>query len=190
MGSLGLNEKIRDFYRMVELAIENISIYYDKNFDDILQRILYFGDTFEISITSEETLKGTISIPRGILLYEHWRDTIAYGICASLSPLTKKFTRKNKEATNYIGKSLIGHNSPGSFIATIYCPLPIPRDSTLGGEPPNPLGRNATLHILRGLQYLNQSAIDGNAELIINNYRTGFNYNEAVGKVYNNVKRS
>jgi hypothetical protein len=28
-----LNEKISDYYRMVEIAIEDISLYYDKDFD-------------------------------------------------------------------------------------------------------------------------------------------------------------
>jgi hypothetical protein len=172
-----LNEKISDFFRMIEIAIEDISLYYNKGFDDILSNILYFGDTYEIGVVSEGTSKGAMPLSRGIQLYEHWSDTIAYALCASLSPMTKKFARQNKDAKNYVERSLIGNNLPGSFIATVYCPLPYPKDKTLSGNLSNPLGREATLHILRGLQYLNESTIEGDAEPIIENYQMGFNFN-------------
>jgi len=172
-----LNDKIRDFYRMVELAIDNISVYYGESFNNTLSKVLYFGDAFEVGVISENTIKGAIPIPRGIALYESWRDLIGFGICASLSPLTKKFSRKNSEAIEYIGRSLIGRNSPGSFIATIYCPLPTSRRFTIDGDLIDPPGRIAVLHITRRLQHLSQSIAEGCAEPIIKNYCMGFNYN-------------
>lgn len=172
-----LNEKISDYYRMVEIAIEDISLYYDKDFDEVLSNILYFGDAYEIGILSEGTTKGAIPLPRGIQLYAYWSDTIAYAFCASLSPLTKKFAKQNKETKKYVERSLIGHNIPGSFIATVYCPLPYPKNKTLSGNLPNPLGREAALHILRGLQFLKESKIEDTAESIIKNYQIGFNFN-------------
>ena len=138
---------------------------------------MYFGDTYEIGVISEGTKRGAMPLPRGIQLYAHWCDTIAYAFCASLSPITKKFARQNKDAKNYVERSLIGNNIPGSFIATVYCPLPYPKDKTLSGNLSNPLGREATLHVLRGLHYLNESIIEGDAESIIKNYQTGFNFN-------------
>jgi hypothetical protein len=180
-----LNDKISDYYRMMEIAIEDISLYYDKGFDDILSNILYFGDTHEIGVLAESTSKGVIPLPRGIQLYASWSDTIAYAVCASLSPITKKFTKQNKEAKKYVERSLIGHNTPGSFITTVYCPLPFPKDKTLIGNLSNPLGREATLHILRGLQFLSESKIEGDAESIIKNYQIGFNFNmcESLSKL-------
>jgi hypothetical protein len=172
-----LNDRISDFYRMIEIAIEDLAIYYDKGFDEIISNILYFGDTYEIGILSEGTAKGAIPLPHGIQLYAHWCDTIAYAFCASLSPITKKFARQNKEAKKFVERSLIGRNTPGSFIATIYCPLPFPKDKALNGILPNPLGRVATLHILRGLQFLSESMIEGNSEALIKNYQIGFNFN-------------
>lgn len=172
-----LNEKIIDYPSVVELAIENISAFEGRNFEDILYQILNFGDSFKIKVSTIETKKGCIPLSKGISLYEYWKDLLIYSVCAELYPNKKNFLRKLKDAANYVDKSLIGQSQYGSYIANIYCPLPLPRDRVLGGEPLSPIERRTVLRVLRGLQNVSESIDIESPDPIIDNYSKGLNSN-------------
>ena len=51
-------KELIDFDRITEIAIEAISAYEERNFEDVLSQILTFGNLFKINISSTHTKKG------------------------------------------------------------------------------------------------------------------------------------
>ena len=168
-----------DYTRAIEIAIEAISAFERRTFEDVLSQVLIFGDLLKVQISTPETKIGSIPINQGILLYECVNDLLVYSACAEISP-KKTFPRKLKEATDFVGTCLIGQSQYGSFIANIHCRLErskqrvlIPQIESLTA----PFGRKTLLRILRGLKNVEDSIQEGSSEPIVNNYREGLNAN-------------
>jgi hypothetical protein len=171
------NDEINDYDRIIEYALEGISAYENRSFDDVVSQMLNLGDSLKIEVSNMETAKGSIPLPKGISMYEGVRDLFVYSACAELDPITKNFRRKFKSAINLAEKCLIGQTQYGSFVANIYCPTRRPRDRTLFVEPTSPFERRVLLRILRGLDDINDSIEADNPDPIVNNYRNGLNSN-------------
>ena len=168
-----------DYTRIVEVAIESISIFEEIDFEEVLSKILIFGDLLKVRISTPETKIGNIPINRGISLYESVSDLLVYSACAELNP-QKSFSRKLKEANEFVGTCLIGQSQYGSFVANIHCRLERPKkpQTDLGGNIISPpFGRQTVLRILRGIGNVEDSIREESSDPIVDNYREGLNAN-------------
>lgn len=163
--------------RIVEIAIDTISAFEERNIEDVLSQVLNFGDLLKIQIATPKTKTGNIPIDDGITLYKSIYDLLIYSACAEIS-LQKSYLRKLKNAVNFIETCQIGQSQYGSFVANIHCLLNRPRylnpESNVNTTP---LGRKTVLRILRGINNIKDSIQENTPEPIINNYNEGLNAN-------------
>ena len=165
-----------DYTRIIEIAIEAISAFEGRTFEDVLSQVLIFSDLLKVQISTPETKIGSIPINQGILLYECVNDLLVYSACAEIS-LQKAFPRKLKNATDFVETCLIGQSQYGSFIANIHCRLERPKQEVLFGDLTAPFGRKTLLRILRGLKNVEESIQEESPDPVVNNYREGLNAN-------------
>ncbi len=165
-----------DYARIIEIAIESISAFEGRDFEDVLSQVLIFGDLLKVQISTLKTKTGSIPIDQGILLYERVNDLLVYSACAELS-LEKVVSRKLKEAMEFVETCLIGQSQYGSFIAKIHCQLERPQQRALFGGLTAPFGRKTLLRILRGFENIKESIQEKSPDPIVNNYREGLNAN-------------
>lgn len=173
-------KELIDYNRIMEIAIESISAFEERNFEDVLSQILIFGDLLKVRITTPKTKIGSIPIDQGISLYESVYDLLVYSACAEIMPYRKSFPRKLKEATEFVRTCLIGQSQYGSFVANIHCQLERPKvqQIDLQGNPIQiPFGRETILRILRGIGNVEDSIREESPDPIVNNYPSGFNAN-------------
>jgi hypothetical protein len=154
-----------DYTRIIEIAIEAISAFEGRTFEDVLSQVLIFSDLLKVQISTPETKIGSIPINQGILLYECVNDLLVYSACAEIS------------ATDFVETCLIGQSQYGSFIANIHCRLERPKQEVLFGDLTAPFGRKTLLRILRGLKNVEESIQEESPDPIVNNYREGLNAN-------------
>jgi len=170
-------EDLIDYNRMVEIAIDTISAFENRSFEDVLSQVLSFGDLLKFQISTPKTKKGTIPINDGISLYKSISDLLVYSACAEIS-LQKSYLRRLGHAVDFVKKCQIGQSQYGSFVANIHCQLDRPK--YLDPEVNRkfiPFGRNTILRILRGINDIKDSIQEKTPEPIINNYNEGLNAN-------------
>jgi hypothetical protein len=63
-----------DYNRVVEIAVECISDFEERDFEDVLSQILVFGDLLKFRIPTPKTKIGSIPIKQGISLYKSMYD--------------------------------------------------------------------------------------------------------------------
>ncbi|MBU4077888.1 MAG: hypothetical protein KKI06_14505 [Euryarchaeota archaeon] len=170
-----------DYERIVKIAIESISFFEKRSFEDVLTQVLSFGDLLKFRISTLTTKMGNIPITDGIGLYQSINDFLIYSACAELSP-QKSFPRRYKEAVSLIKSYQIGQSQYGSYIANIQCRLQRPRTRDLDLEMNSiplepPLGRKTIVRILNGLENVNQSVKEESSDPIVNHYHEGLNAN-------------
>jgi len=171
-------EDLIDYKRTVEIAIDSISSFEKRSFEDVLSQILNFGDILKIQISTPKTKKGIIPIIDGINLYQGLYDLLAYSACAEISSPKKSFLTKLRRAVDFVETCQIGQSQYGSFVANIQCQLERPR--YLNQEANRsfmPIGRKAILRILRGIKNINDAIQEQTPEPIIKNYSEGLNAN-------------
>ncbi len=170
-------ENFIDYKRSIEIAIETISTFEKRNFEDVLSQILNFGDVLKFQISTPNTKKGSIPINDGITLYKSISDLIVYGACAEIS-LQKSYLRKLKQGVDFVENCQIGQSQYGSFVANIYCQLDRPKylDPNINRRH-IPFGRKIVLRILKGINDIQESIDTKTPEPIINNYTVGLNAN-------------
>jgi hypothetical protein len=169
-------EDLVDYKRSIEIAIDFISVFERRSFEDVLSQILIFGDSIRFKISNPETKNGSIPISEGVTLYQNARDLLIYGACAETSS-KKNFPRVLEDAVEFTEDCLIGQSQYGSFIANIHCKFERPTLKDLEGNFVPPLGRNIVLRILRGFENIRESTEEGNSEPIVKNYLNGLNAN-------------
>lgn len=166
-----------DYTRIIEIAIEAISAFEGRTFEDVLSQVLIFSDLLKVQISTSETKIGSIPINQGILLYECVNDLLVYSACAEISQ-KKTFSRKLKNATDFVGTCLIGQSQYGSFVANIHCRLEKPQQKDLASWGlTTPFGREIILRIFRGLKNVEDSIQEESPDPIVNNYHEGLNAN-------------
>ena len=165
-----------DYNRVVEIAVDCISAFEKRDFEDVLSQILIFGDLLKVQISTPKTKVGSIPINQGISLYESAYDLLVYSACAELNP-QKSFLRKFKEAMESVETYRIGQSQYGCFVANIHCQLDRPTQTALFRGLTAPFGRNTMLRILRGLESIEESIQEESPDPIVNNYRAGLNAN-------------
>ena len=67
-------EDLIGYNRIIEIAIDTISTFEKRNFEDVLSQVLNFGDLLKFQISTPKTKKGTIPINDGISLYKSISD--------------------------------------------------------------------------------------------------------------------
>jgi len=168
-----------DYNRVVEIAIDCISTFEERDFEDVLSQILIFGDLFKVRIQTPKTKIGSIPISQGMLLYRSAYDLLVYSACAEVD-LQKSYSRRLKEATESVDTYRIGQSQYGSFVANIHCQLIRPEilqmdiDSNVTLPP---FERGTILRVLRGLKNVEDSIRKESPDPIVDNYSIGLNAN-------------
>ncbi|MEA2075613.1 MAG: hypothetical protein U9O85_07775 [Euryarchaeota archaeon] len=166
-----------DYTTLIEIAIDTISSFENRSFEDVLYQILIFGDLFKVRLTSPETILGSIPIEKGISLYSTVRDLLVYAASAEITP-QKVYPRKLGEAMEFTENCLIDRSQYGSFIANIHCLLKRPgAQLDLEGKLQTQLGREVLLRIFRGLKNTEEAVNEESPDPIVENYLSGFNAN-------------
>jgi hypothetical protein len=167
-------KELIDFDRITEIAIEAISAYEERNFEDVLSQILTFGDLFKINISSTHTKKGSIPIDNGIILYKEISDLLVYSACSVYEPTKLFFRRKLDRAQDFVKDCLIGQSQYGSFVANIHCQLERYCQPDLASQP---FGRKVILRILKGLENVEEAVLEKSSDPIVENSHEGLNAN-------------
>lgn len=168
-----LNESYRDYSHVINSIIDNISIFEDRSFEDVLSQILILADCLKTKII--EARKGMIPLNQGVSLYQGLLDLIIYSAGAEFEPPAKKrHPRKSGNAIKYAESSLMGQSELGSYVANIFIPLPRP-NTEFSWTITEPFPRKVVLRILRGLEDLTDSILENSPDPIIDNYSRGLN---------------
>jgi hypothetical protein len=171
-----LNEKYKDYSHVIELIIENISIFEARSFEEALSQILILADRLKTGIL--EARKGMIPLNQGISLYKGLQDLIIYSACSEFERIpAKRYPRKLGDAIKYAETSLLGQSELGSYVANIYLPLPRPALEYPWNTNIEPFPRKVVLRILRGLEDLASSVNENSSDPIVDNYEKGLNSN-------------
>jgi len=171
--------KLIDYNRVVEIAVDCISAFEERDFEDVLSQILIYGDLLKVKISTPKTKIGSIPINQGISLYESVYDLLVYSACAELNP-KKSFLRKSKEAMESVETYRIGQSQYGSFVANIHCKLErpeTPQTDLEGNVISPPFGRKTVLRVLRGIGNVEESIRVDSPDPIVDNYLEGLNAN-------------
>jgi len=168
-----------DYNRVVEIAVDCISAFEERDFEDVLSQILIFGDLLKVRISTPKTKIGSIPINQGISLYESVYDLLVYSACAELNP-QKSFLRKFKDAMRSVETYRIGQSQYGIFVANIHCQLERPeklQTDLEGNVISPPFGRKTVLRVLRGIGNVEDSIREESPDPIVDNYLEGLNAN-------------
>lgn len=168
-----------DYNRVVEIAVDCISAFEERDFEDVLSQILVFGDLLKVRIPTPKTKIGSIPIKQGISLYKRVYDLLVYSTCAELD-LQKSVSRMFPDAMKSVETYRIGQSQYGSFVANIHCQLErpkIPQMDLQGNVTSAPFGRGAILRVIRGTMNVEDSILEESSDPIIDNYSTGLNAN-------------
>jgi len=168
-----------DYNRVVEIAVDCISAFEERDFEDVLSQILVFGDLLKFRIPTPKTRIGSIPIKQGISLYKSVYDLLVYSTCAEFN-LQKSFSRMFKDAMKSVETYRIGQSQYGSFVANIHCQLERPKvkqTDLQGNFIPTPFGREAILRVIRGIMNVEDSIREESSDPIVDNYSTGLNAN-------------
>lgn len=171
--------ELTDYNRIVEIAIDRISTFEERDFDDVSSQILFFGDLLKFRIPTPKTRIGSIPIKQGISLYGSVYDLLVYSACAELN-LQKSFSRMLKDAMKSVETYRIGQSQYGSFVANIHCQLErpkVPQMDFKGNFIPTPFGREVILRVIRGIMNVEESIRQESSDPIVDNYTTGLNAN-------------
>ena len=161
-----------DYNRVVEIAVDSVSAFEERDFEDVLSQILIFSDLLKVQISTPKTKIGSIPIKQGMSLYESVYDLLVYSACAEINP-QKSFLRKFKEAMDSVETYRIGQSQYGSFVANIHCKLERPETSQTdleGNVIPPPFGRKTVLRVLRGIGNVEESIREDSPDPIVDNY--------------------
>jgi hypothetical protein len=170
-----INKDLIDYKRMVNYALKSVSSFEKRSLFEIINQVLNFADCLRTRII--EAKKGKIPLEQGIILYGGLLNLITFSASSEYeSKPVKKFNRKLDKAISYAETTLMGQSEVGSYVANIYLPL---RGQNLAfpWDPTGTFSRRVVLRILRGLEDLNNSMIEGSSQPIISNYTTGLNSN-------------
>lgn len=171
--------ELTDYNRVVEIAVDRISAFEERDFDDVSSQILFFGDLLKFRIPTPKTRIGSIPIKQGISLYKSVYDLLVYSTCAELN-LQKSFSRMLKDAMKSVETYRIGQSQYGSFVANIHCQLErpkVPQMDLQGNFIPTPFGRDVILRVIRGIMNVEESIRQESSDPIVDNYTTGLNAN-------------
>jgi len=168
-----------DYNRVVEIAVDCISAFEKRDFEDVLSQILIFGDLLKFRIPTPKTKIGSIPIKQGISLYQSVYDLLVYSTCAEID-LQKNVSRVFNDAMESVETYRIGQSQYGSFVANIHCQLERPKLQQMdlqGNFIPTPFGRGAILRVIRGVMNVEDSIREESSDPIVDNYSTGLNAN-------------
>ena len=172
-------KELVDYNRVLEIAVDCISAFEERDFEDVLSQILFFGDLLKVRIPTPKTKIGSIPINQGILLYKSVYDLLVYSACAELN-LQKSFSRRFKEAIESVETYRIGQSQYGSFVANIHCQLYRPEKPQIdleGNVTSPPFERGTILRVLRGIKNVEDSIRKESPDPIVDNYSIGLNAN-------------
>jgi hypothetical protein len=132
-------------------------------------------DIMFVSVGGPQASSGSISLgSASTMMAQHW-DLLSYSACAEEDP-QPYFDKARKIGKIQADKCFLGHTFHGSFGITIESPLP-PQPKTVLFPPPAPIERRMVERIVRGLEDLDTSIVQGDLEPLVKNYKRGLNAN-------------
>lgn len=174
-----------DYPRAVQSMLNDLARVYQRGPAQLLRELHSASrDLIRLSIVSNETSDGRISVETGRLVYEAARDMLLSAACSAIEPKQAFPKRKPEIATKLLQQAKFGQSEFGSFILTIECDVPIklqnPLIDTIEVEE-LPFVRKASLGLLRGLSAAKfaarESITAGNADAFFNGVREGLSAN-------------
>lgn len=178
-----------DYGETVARVLGILAEYEQRSAYDILAQVSTPSDVIRAQVASVFTRDGTIPLSKCLKLVHGMHDLVTYSACAEMSPSPVPYhARKLKEALQLSEKARFGQTEVGSFIATLYFPVPIPEapSVSLQGEmfppppAPSPLPppeRRVIARIVRGLAKVAVAAREHDYRVLMDAYADGFSSN-------------
>jgi hypothetical protein len=178
-----------DYAEAVARALELLSRVEERSAYDILAQVSTPSDVIRAQVASVFTRDGTIPLSKCLRLVHGMQDLVTYSACAEVLPTPVPFhARKLKEALQLSEKARFGQTEVGSFIATLYFPVPIPEPPPASPQtalfppppqpaPPLPPERRVTARIVRGLAKVAEAARAHDHRVLVDGYSDGFSSN-------------
>ena len=178
-----------DYGETVARVLSILAEHEQRSAYDILAQVSTPSDVIRAQVASVFTRDGTIPLSKCLKLVHGMQDLVTYSACAEVSPSPVPYhARKLKEALQLSEKARFGQTEVGSFIATLYFPVPIPEPPPvvmqtalfpLPPEPPPlpPPERRVIARIVRGLAKVAEAARDHDYRVLMDAYSDGFSSN-------------
>lgn len=168
--------ELSDFRRRLADLLNALSVLEDRPALEIALDMLNPSvDRVRARVLSEIASSGSLPLPFASVLLDSLRELVTAAACAEEDP-RPFYAKATKIGTEHAQSWRFGQTRPGSFVASIECPV-IP---TMG-QPPSaneaPLSRRVTTRIMRGLGDLHRAVLDGRPDALRDAYRAGLNAN-------------
>lgn len=169
---------VADFESIVNKFISNLSNYYDKSQDFVIDELLDLSlDRVKFSIKGPSTKNGKIPLNDGLNLIENTREMIIASLL-SVGKKRKNYIGSRPDDVNEIIKQIeMGQTEEGSYIINLY----VPKEYYEDGNPTLDPDESYTRKALSNLQVASEILVEKSNEYIISNDITIFDTTVELG---------
>ncbi len=146
------------------------------------------SDVLRLRVTASEATLGNLPLIEGIELLQGGRDMLLSAACSTIRPQAFHPEKSLKEANAFIKKCRMGQTERGSFVATIFAPVPpalqqanfLPEVEDQATTEPFP--RRVTTRLMTSLDLVDDAIKTSRLDPILNGVKAGISANlcEAV----------
>ncbi len=180
---LPLNPEFRDYTRRMSELLETLVVATGKSPPWLLAEVR--ASTFDIirfRSTGPGVGHGRVPVDLGTRLFSHAKDLVLAAACAAHEPRPVYRTRKPTEATDFLRRVKLAAPEEGSFIVTIYAPVPPGIQTVISPDlEEEPFERRSTLMLasaaLAAREAAESAALGGDAQAFFNSTVRGVSAN-------------
>jgi len=120
-----LNHQFRDFAARMGDVLQVLAAFEGRSQLRILRDLLVTGaDVIRLRLAHTESADASVPLDEGASFIQRAKDMMLAAACAAVNPRVYYPSRKPAQATDYIRRARLGQTEPGSFIVTIFSPVP------------------------------------------------------------------
>ena len=123
---------LKDYDLRIKEALETIAVSEKRSVKEVFKNIISFNsDILRIHFEGLETKDGKIPMENGVHLFEQTEKLLLSAACSAVSKKAIFASRKPNKALDYIKKVKFGQTEDGSYIVTVYSPIPSPNQTVI-----------------------------------------------------------
>ena len=142
------------------------------------------SDVLRLRVSTSETTLGNMPLDEGIRLLRGGRDMLLSAACNVVRPQAIQPEKSFKDARNFINECRLGQTERGSFVATIFAPVPptLQQHSSMGEdevfrEATEPFARRVTTRLMSGLELVDHAVKEARLDPILDGVENGVSAN-------------
>ncbi len=169
---------LNDYVALIDRVVATLASVEECAYEDVLQLLCNHSILKLRAVDQQTTVRGTLPLLSAELLIKKAQDLIAYSTCAETGPPQKHYVRSIRKAREHADKYELGQTEPGSFIINIITPIrPITESESMRLTDIEPLEHRVLRRIIHGAEIVQQAERFSDANMIAENFGSGFNAN-------------